>query len=595
MSVDASKTTEGTGPERGPTGGAPRGVLVALCALLFAGLAVRLTGVEFCLPHMRENDHEIVTQVEHLRGKPLKTKSSRVFYATYPLLTAVATWAATSPEPELGSGATLAQHLEKAGDDFADTRRTVAVLSSLLVPVTWLLARRFAGPRWALFAAALTASSVLHVFFSQEARPHGPAAVCFVLAMLALFRLRRTPSTASYALAGLVLALLIGFLQSGIAMGIPLLVAHVLRRERRLFDPRLLLVGLIVAASIPGSYWPLFDRSLRDVESTLDEEVVAMPGHVVHWSRFNGGGLEITLQTLRSYEPALSVLVLAALAIFAWTRFSPRTETAPEEARERRAEAWIALAFVLPYGSMISLWEENYERFVIPLLPFLATFSAWSARELTARLRGAPRVLAAGAFLVCLALPGYASARLAWLRHVPDTAERAAQWIEQHLDPARDEIFAMPWWDLPLVRSEESLQDRRGGKAFHVISTWKTYQASLDPGELPPPYWSITSLVVINKYDGQTREGLSAYLDSFGPGYYVIDAKKRGHPWMRWMSDELGRRGELLARISPDRDEWAWNYPLFDQDGVEADWPDMTPRILGARCVGPVIEIYRVD
>ena len=581
-------------PVSSRAGRAPLGALLLLAAMTLAGLAVRLTGIEFCLPHMRENDSEIVTQVTHLRGKPLKTKISRVFYATYPMMTALATWAATSPAAEPAANATLAQHLEKAGDDYADTRRTVAVLSTLLIPVTWLLARRFAGPWWGLFAAALAGTSVLNVFFSQEARPHGPAAVCFVLAMLALFRLRRLPSTASYALVGVAFALLLGFLQSGIAMGFALLAAHALRRDRRLFDPRLLLVPLIMAASVPGTYWPLFDHSLEDVESTLDEQVVAMPGHVVKWARFNGGGLEVTLATMRSYEPVLSLLVIAGLAIFAWTRLAPRPQD-PESAGERRHEAWIVLSFVLPYALVISLWEENYERFLIPLLPFLACFAAWSARALVARLGGPWRAAATAAFLAALALPGYASARLAWIRSRPDTVERAAAWIEEHLDPGREVIFHTPWWDLPLVRTAESLQDRRGGKPFHVISTWKTYQAGFEPGVLPEPHWTIISMVIVEGFDGATREGLCQYLDSFGPGYYVIDAKKRGHPWMRWMSEELEARGTLLERISPDTDEWAWNYPLFDQDGVEPDWPDMTPRLLGARSVGPVIEIYRVD
>jgi hypothetical protein len=49
------------------------------------------------------------------------------------------------------------------------------------------------------------------------------------------------------------------------------------------------------------------------------------------------------------------------------------------------------------------------------------------------------------------------------------------------------------------------------------------------------------------------------------------------------------------VRFSPDRDVWAWNYPLFDQDGVEPDWPHLTDRVLGAVAIGPVIEIYRVE
>jgi len=583
-------------PPPGARARTPGLALALLLALTAAGLAIRLVGTEFCLPHIREMDSEIVTQVSHLRGKPLRSKSSRVFYATYPLLTALCTWIGTSPPPaEPPPRASLEEHLHWAGQDYSDTRKTVAVLSSLIVPITWLLARRFAGPWWGLYAAGLMGASLLHVFFSQEARPHGPTSVCFVLAMLAFFRMRRVPTAASYALVGLALAVLLGFLHSGIAMGVPLLAAHLLRDDRRLLDPRLLLTGSIVVASLPGTYWPLIDPALKDVESVVDDSEVAVPGHVVKWSRFNGGGLETTLTTMRSYEPVLSALLILALVVYVATRFLPRARDGEAEAPDRGKEALIVLAFVLPYGFMISLWEENYERFVIPLLPFLACFVAWAGRELTRRSGGALRTAVVGLFLLCLTLPGYASARLSWLRHVPDTAERAAEWIRENVDPASDHVFVTPWWDLPLVRTQETLHEKVGGKAFHVISPWKAYQAGLEPEVLPGPHWRLTTMVVLPRFDGQTVEGLREYLDYFGSGYFVIDAKKRGHPWMKWMSDELAARGELVQRISPDKDEWAWNYPLFDQDGVEPDWPDFTPRVLKARSVGPVIEIYRVD
>lgn len=590
------------------------GVLAALAALFLVGLGIRLLGVDFCLPHMREMDSEIVTQVSHLRGKPLRTRTNRIFYATYPMLTAACTWLGTSPPvPEVPPAeASLEEHLERAGDDYEDTRRTVAVLSSLLVPVTWLLARRFVGPRWGLYAAGLACFSLLHVFFSQEARPHGPTAVCFVLTMLACFRVRARPTWGSYALAGLALALLLGFLHSGIAMGIPFVVAHWLREPqaraggpagwRRLIDPRLLATGGILLASIPATYWPMIDPSLKDVESAVDEDVVAMPGHVVKWSRFNGGGFETTIDTMRSYEPMLGLLALLALCVFVATRIWPSIPEPDEPigaartARDR--DAWIVLAFVLPYAFMISLWEENYERFVIPLLPFLATFVAWSGRELARRFAarigdGAGRIVTVG-LVACLALPATASARLAWLRHRPDTIELATEWITTHLEPGADRIFLTPWWDLPLARTDETLNEKLAGRAFHVVSTWKQYQARQDQ-PLPEPRWPITTMVVLKEYDGQTVEGLRAYLDFFGPGYYVVDAKKRGHPWMRWMTDELASRGTRLARFSPDGPDGRWTYPLFDQDGVAEDWPDLTPRVLRAVAVGPVVEIYRVD
>ena len=579
-------------------------VVVGLLALLYlSGLGVRFLGVDFCLPHMREMDSEIVTQLSHLRGKPLRSKTNRTYYATYPMIPAVVAWAATSPPPEefpegLSDEQALDEHLARAADDYGDMRKAIAFLSALLIPVTWLLARRFVGPWWALYAAALMWGSLLHQFFSQEARPHGPAAVAFALTMLAILRMRRRPTTGAYVLVGLALVYMLGTLQSGIAMGVPLVVAHLLREEprgHRLLDPRILLPGLILLVSIPATYWPLFDPALKDVESVVSEDTVAMPGHVVEWSRFNGGGLETTIDTLRSYEPMLSALSILALLVFLVTRLRPRVDYGEHAAASTGKDVLVMLAFVLPYGFMISLWEENYERFLIPLLPFLACLTAWSGRELATRSRGALRGAVTAAFLVCLALPVYATGRLAWLRHTPDTVERAATWIAEHADPVNDRIFVTPWWDLPLPRTTETLHEKIGGRAFHVISPWKGYQAGLEDDAIPGTRWRVTTMVVVNKYDGSSVEGLREYLDDFGPGYYVIDAKKRGHPWMKWMADELAARGERVARMSPDKDAEAWNYPLFDQDGVAEDWPDLTPRVLNARSVGPVVEIYRVD
>ena len=53
---------------------ASRHQVVALVLLTAAALLIRLLGTDFCLPHIREMDSEITTQVAHLRGKPLGTR-----------------------------------------------------------------------------------------------------------------------------------------------------------------------------------------------------------------------------------------------------------------------------------------------------------------------------------------------------------------------------------------------------------------------------------------------------------------------------------------------------------------------------------------
>jgi len=570
----------------------------ALILLTALALGVRMLGLDFGLPHMKEKDAEIVSQTSHYRGMELLGKAVKTTYGTYPTLIAMITVATSRRMALPGEGAALEEHLHAAADDHLDTRRTVAWLSALIVPATWLLARRFVGPRWALLAAGLAGASLLHVFFSQQARPHAPLGAFMPLAMAAILWTRRRPTARAYLVVGLLLAVLLGFLHSAIAMFIPLVVASLLRERdgRGWLDPKLLIPLAVAAVAIPVFYWPMIDPDLSSVTAGKfdGETTVTMPGHVIDFRRFNGNGLGTTLVTLRSYEPMLTVLALAAGLVWAIARL--RRWDVPRLAE--RADAAVVLSFCIPYGVVISLWEENYERFVIPLLPFLAVFVAWGARALVHRARSAgARGAVVAAALLLSAFPAYTSARLAWIRSRPDTAEQAAAWLAANTTPGEAKIFAPVWWDLPLPRTEESLHHREeGARPFLKLSYWKYYQVRVAEVPMPPPLWPIYNMIATGSFSAdKSIEGLRAYLDYLGPGYYVIDAKKRGHPWMRMMSDELGARGELLQRISPDRDVWKWNYSLFDQDGVEPDYPDLTPRVLGATAVGPVVEIYRVE
>ena len=51
---------------------------------------------------------------------------------------------------------------------------------------------------------------------------------------------------------------------------------------------------------------------------------------------------------------------------------------------------------------------------------------------------------------------------------------------------------------------------------------------------------------------------------------------------------------ELLARISPDGRADRCEHPFGYQDETSVPNPSFTLRALGARCTGPVLEIYRL-
>lgn len=116
--------------------------------------------LDFQLPQIAHPDERVYRkQIEVLRrDHPASTDDH--WYRYYPDL-AVRVAALVTRPPAAVEGASLEKHLEAASAEFVHLRATVAWLSVLLVPATYLLARRFLERRGALLAAGLAATSVL--------------------------------------------------------------------------------------------------------------------------------------------------------------------------------------------------------------------------------------------------------------------------------------------------------------------------------------------------------------------------------------------------------------------------------------------------
>jgi hypothetical protein len=552
--------------------------VLGVALLTAAALAVRLVGIDFGLPMRVEIDCKIPYQVEALRADVDDAVTERHF-TFYPLLLARAMllWPAAEAAP---LDAPLEQHLAAAARPFVRARISVALLAALLIPSTWLLARRFATPGAAYFAAALTAVSVLHVSFSQQARPHAPATALFLATVLAAVHARRRDGWTSHLLVGVTGALALGCLQSGVFVLPAIAAAYVLRAggPRRLLDGRVL-IPLVLA----GLAVPLFYPFLMAGDVARDDEVFQLSGHLIFLDQFNGAGFPELARALWSYEPAL--LGLAALA--AATALARRGPSAGDP--ERRRDAWVLLAFALPYLAVFGLYERTYERFLLPLLPYLALVAACGLWRLPSRARAAVAVAA-------LALPTCATVQLVRSRAAPDTQARAAAWMAGHLSPA-DDVLVTTKIDLPLVR----VPDRRTfggepalGRAF-FFAPWTRYQAELarEVGELDVPQWNLRWMA----------SGLEHYapivadaVHTQGGDYAVVEVyADRAHPLGTHVTEAFRAQGELLARFSPDADPHYSEHPLGYQDETTVRNPHFTLRILQARCSGPVIEIYRLD
>jgi hypothetical protein len=568
-----------------------------LAALFAAALALRLWGIGFGLPQRAEDDCMIPYQVEALYDEGAADRASEREYNWYPLL--LARLAALWPEPDLARpGAALAEHLSAAARLHVRTRATLCAIACLAVPLTWLLARLFLTAGWSYFASALVATSLLHLSFSQQARPHAPSAALFLAAVLAAVWVRRGTGWLPHAAAALFACAAVGSLQSGVLCLPALVLGYALRPGgmRRLMDGRVL-CPLAGAGAALALFYPFLWRG--DFGRRADQtQVFDLAGHMIFLDQFNGRGLAVVARVLWSYEPAL--LVLCALAAVLAVVRRGRRAGAPHARGEAR-DAWIALSFALPYLLVCGLYERTYERFLIALVPYAAVAAAFGARGL-AGLGGLGRSVPAPAVAcLALALPALASLRLAAARAAPDTLAEAARWVAANVAPA-ETVLLTSKVDLPLGHSAEGLHypgwsEPLSSRRYTTFLPWSHYLGRLaetaGPAALPEPRFDLRWLPV----DQQAYlEDAAGFIAARRADYAVAEVFGDGRLAPVGPSLTAGMRaaGELVARISPDARSDRSEHPFGYQEETSVESPNFTLRALQARCTGPVLEVYRL-
>jgi hypothetical protein len=229
------------------------------------------------------------------------------------------------------------------------------------------------------------------------------------------------------------------------------------------------------------------------------------------------------------------------------------------------------------------------ERFALPLLPAFAVFAAWGLeRAFGALERESARRAANAALLVLLTLPAAACLKLSWLRSQPDTLDRAAQFVAAD---AASTAWVQPPLDLPLARQRAP---RPGG----LFTPWTRWQAAANGVSTLQKARDLRWL--LPKPD--QRADLEGYLRSLGPGLVVLERfeVRTEHVERVALRSALQRVGELAATFSPDPDprrtELEFFFQLSDHFNADAHWehPHFTLRLLSARAIGCVVEVWRL-
>lgn len=477
----------------------------ALALLVALALALRLIGLGHELPQHSDEDPIIVTQAESLRSMWAGEPPERALDPHYPLLLAsvLALWPEPAVDLQRERLDPLAWHLERASAGHRRARFLVALIATLAVPITWLLARRFVREPWALFAAASVALSLLHLQLSQAARPHGALATWIALGLWLDLRLLERGRWRDHLAAALVAALAVSTLHTGASAVLPLVAAQALRLRRDGAGalPRVLAsLALLLSISWVAYGWPLGGNSATDLAQPSG--VVRLSGHIFPASSFDGGGFALALPLLWETDPLLLALALAGLGLW----------VAGQALRRRRPgpAAWILAAWAVPFLVVLGAYGRLPSRFLLPLVPLLAVAAAIALAKFAEHPRR--RRPAFGIAVAVLVLPAWAGARLAWLRTLPEPAVTAAEWIARNADRQKDLLYLDASANPPLFMREEG-----GGELFAAdFFPWDHYQQlSLSPQYREQQGWRTRRLIARDPATGrlrQDRESLLALL-----------------------------------------------------------------------------------
>lgn len=542
-------------------------LILSAAALVRVGLADRMA------PQRPEPDAYMLMQYEVFAGRLAREDAPEQF-GFYPTLLSQVVAAATGATPfELAPPqATSAEHLAAAARPLVTLRTWLAWICAAGVAGVFFLAREVAGARAGLIAAACAACSLLHIVYSHQARPHAAHMTFQVWALYFLLRQLAQPTAVRVLATSIAAWLCMSSLQTGVFLGPALVVGAVFARSTHLIRV-LALLGPLAAFGAAQLF------QVGGIEFSSDGISMSSAGHAVELRELNGGGFEPTWNALAGCDPALLALASMGAVVIVAGAVSRRRASA------RPIAALTLAAYALPYLAFALLNEATRDRYLIPLLPFLALLAGLAVEAGMRRAKAA----APAVVLLALALPVHDATRYYVLASRPDTLEQAAKWLAEQPDAKQARITTSSYVVLPLRYSQSALQ-HASRLFFSSVSPWLAYQLRLGESASADEGFDLRPFTAGRTRKDTDRVDVEARLQQLAPTYIVVEPSRRQRsvPWHLIFEQAVEANGTRVALIEPDGDD-----PPRDELFEYGDVAGLRARLAKARCMGPPLAIYR--
>lgn len=439
------------------------------------------------------------------------------------------------------------------------SRLLVALMGAATVAVAYAIGRRLFDRTAGLAAAALLATSFLHVSLSHFVRHWVPATLAFSLIVLSAVEIYRAPSRRWYVFGGVFAGLAFGVSYITAIGVVALLLAHAFSAgsvRRLLGDPwRWLSAGIF--AGLAGLFVALhpqeFFRILFGEDSTAKVSK-SLAGMIAEYGYH--------VRNLFNLEPVLAIIAGIGLLLLVWHR--------------RWRETSLLLAAPLVYIIALYLFFHSEVRYVSMVLPLLAVAGGYALSRARTCL---PRPFAGAVFALVLAYPALIAARYDYLLTIPDTRQQAVVWAGRQLP----EHTAIATWftTFSLTPSKYSILRQEDLDPASLREQDRALLATPDPRYPRPAF----NLLRVNSVLPSLPKDWYAYLDEHRYDYFSIERRNQQADARQFKFLDL--------RVASGIAEPVVHFPQ-SVDDPNGNMNEPVWRLFFAPALGPTVTVYRL-
>ena len=554
---------------------------LVLAGILGLALFLRLVGIQFGLPHLYHADEPMVVNHALAYGMgdfnphffKIPPLVSYLLFAVYGLYFLGGRMLGFFRTPE------DFEHLFYADpSSFYLMGRFIfgVLMGTATVYLLYRLILKFFGPERALLSALFLAVSFLHVRDSHYIYADIPLVLVMVATFFFLLSLVSSKKRLSlHLMSGVMIGLATAAKYNGIALVFPYFYAVLFSGEKNRNFGFMVLAGLVALVT----YFLLNPYSLLDFsffwkEITLQAKSQGGGGwtHHLKYSLIGGMGLPLFLFGLTGMVRAL-------------LRWDPARGA--------------FTVFLLSYYAILAFAAQPYDRYVLPLLPFLVFFAADFVIALAGRFKR-HRPLILGLFLGVLLLPPLVQSILFdRVMLARDTRTLAKEWVEKNITSGSHLALGWDFYMPRLAFSKNQLLEKKEEVLrgeFHSRERLRKLDHLLTHSSPTQPSYNLFFLMKASEKHSRFlfAQPVLPYdlglLKDHGIDYVIVP---RIHPHQepRDFYDELSRRAELVIEFNPYRN--SARKEAVDSQPLTGG-PFLFRDLLLRKRNGQVIQIYRL-